>query len=439
MLKEDVLKSFEGLKGKVSIVLKDLKNKDLIYELNSERVVPSASTIKILIMIEALNQILLGKHHLDEIICTKQNDRVEYSIISELDGYCYTFKDLITLMIIISDNTATNVLIDLLGFDSINNMALKLGLKETRLRRKMMDFEAAKLGRQNTTTTMDMAILMELLYNSSILDEDMCRLAIDMAIYDLFGKKYNIPLYKFFGGARREIETDITISVNSPEEMAQDAVNYVKEGYSTLKTKVGIDAELDICRVKAIRDAIGYEVKIRLDANQGWAPKEAIRTIRKMEDMNLNIELVEQPVKAHDKEGLKYVTDNVETPIMADESLFSPYDCFELLKYRAVDILNVKLMKCGGLYNAQKINSMAESCGIQCMIGCMIESKVGIAAAAHLAGGKLNITKADLDAIALFEEDPILGGVELSGNKLIIDDKPGLGISGINYKGGVVQ
>lgn len=180
MLKEDVLKSFEGLKGKVSIVLKDLKNKDLIYELNSERVVPSASTIKILIMIEALNQILLGKHHLDEIICTKQNDRVEYSIISELDGYCYTFKDLITLMIIISDNTATNVLIDLLGFDSINNMALKLGLKETRLRRKMMDFEAAKLGRQNTTTTMDMAILMELLYNSSILDEDMCRLAIDI-------------------------------------------------------------------------------------------------------------------------------------------------------------------------------------------------------------------------------------------------------------------
>ena len=263
--------------------------------------------------------------------------------------------------------------------------------------------------------------------------------AVDMAVYDLFGKKYNIPLYKYFGGARKEIETDITISVNSPEEMAEDAVNYVKEGYSTLKTKVGVNAKLDICRVKAIRDAIGYEAKIRLDANQGWTPKEAIKTIIQMEDMGLDIELVEQPVKAYDIEGLKYVTDNVKTPIMADEALFSPYDCFKLLKDRAVDILNIKLMKCGGLYNAQKINAMAESCGVECMVGCMIESKAGIAAAAHFAGGKLNITKADLDAVALFEEDPILGGVELKGNKLIISDERGLGISGLKDEGGIIQ
>lgn len=258
--------------------------------------------------------------------------------------------------------------------------------------------------------------------------------AVDMAVYDLFAKKYNMPLYKYFGGAKREIETDITISVNSPEEMANDAINYVKDGFSTLKTKVGVDAKLDILRVKAIRDAVGYDVKIRLDANQGWGSKEAVRTIRSMEDMGLVIELVEQPVLAHDLEGLKYVTDNVETLIMADESLFSPYDCFNLLKNRAVDILNIKLMKCGGLNNAQKINAMAESCGVECMMGCMIESKIGIAAAAHFAGGKLNITKADLDAIALFEEDPILGGVELIDNKLIIADKKGLGIYGIKQK-----
>lgn len=255
--------------------------------------------------------------------------------------------------------------------------------------------------------------------------------AVDIAIYDLFGKKYQIPLYRLFGGARKEIESDITISVNSPEEMAEDAVNYVKSGYSTLKTKVGVDSKLDIQRVKSIRDAVGPNIQIRLDANQGWTPKEAVRTIRAMEDMGFDIELVEQPVKAHDIEGLKYVTQNVDTPIMADESLFSPYDCFTLLKERAVDILNIKLMKSGGLHNAQKINAMAESCGVECMIGCMIESKIGIAAAAHFAGGKLNITRADLDAVDLIAEEPIVGGVELKGNKLILSDEPGLGIKAI--------
>lgn len=180
MIKEKILNSFKGIKGDVSIVFKDLKKRELIYQLNPERIVPSASTIKILIMIEALNQVLQGKRCLEEMIYAKEEDRVLYSIISELDGCCYTFKDLITLMIIISDNTATNVLIDLLGDDNINNMAVKLGFKETRLRRKMMDFEAAKQGRQNTTTAMDMAIMMEYLYYASILDESMCSLAINI-------------------------------------------------------------------------------------------------------------------------------------------------------------------------------------------------------------------------------------------------------------------
>lgn len=255
--------------------------------------------------------------------------------------------------------------------------------------------------------------------------------AVDIAIYDIFGKRYNIPLYKLFGGSGNVIESDITISLNSPGEMASDAVNYVDKGYTTLKIKVGLDGRLDIKRIKAIRDAIGNSVKLRLDANQGWSPKEAITTIRYMEDSGLNLELIEQPVKARDIDGLKQVTQNVATPIMADESLFSPYDCFMLLKNRAVDILNIKLMKCGGFHNALKINAIAESCGIECMVGCMIESKIGVVAAAHLAGGKLNITGADLDAIDLIADEPIYGGVELSGNKLILSDKAGLGIDEI--------
>jgi o-succinylbenzoate synthase len=267
--------------------------------------------------------------------------------------------------------------------------------------------------------------------HSSIYRNTSAKAAIDIALYDLFGKHFGISLYKLFGGAKSEIESDITVSVNSPEEMAYDAADFKKRGYSTLKTKVGLDSELDIIRVKKIREAVGNDIKLRLDANQGWNAKEAVRTIRKLEDMGMNIELVEQPVKAHDIDGLKYVTDNVGTPIMADESLFLPEDGFRILKLRAADILNIKLMKCGGLYNALKINSMAESCGLECMMGSMIESKIGITAAAHLACGKLNITRTDLDAVDLMAEDPIDGGVQVTGSRHVMPEGFGLGINGL--------
>ena len=267
--------------------------------------------------------------------------------------------------------------------------------------------------------------------HSSIYRNTSAKAAIDMALYDLYGKHFKIPLYKLFGGARKEIISDITVSVNSPEEMAEDAIDYVRRGYTTLKTKVGLDCELDIVRVKKIREAIGNDIKLRLDANQGWIAKEAVKTIRRLEDMGMDIELVEQPVIAHDIEGLKYVTDNVETPIMADESLFLPEDAFRVLKHRAADILNIKLMKCGGLHNALKINAMAESCGVECMLGSMIESKIGITAAAHLACGKLNITRVDLDAVDLMAEDPVSGGVLVTGCKHTIPESYGLGIIGL--------
>ncbi|HWQ30328.1 MAG TPA: dipeptide epimerase [Negativicutes bacterium] len=267
--------------------------------------------------------------------------------------------------------------------------------------------------------------------HKSIYRNPSAKAAVDMALYDLFGKHYKLPLYKLFGGARNEVESDITVSVNSPEEMAEDAVEYVKSGYTTLKTKIGLDSSLDVVRVKSVREAVGNNIKLRLDANQGWTAKEAVRTIRQLEDMGMNIELIEQPVKAYDIEGLKYVTDNVDTLVMADESLFSPEDGFNILKKRAADILNIKLMKCGGLHNALKINAMAESCGVECMIGSMIESKIGITAAAHLAGGKLNITRADLDAVDLMAEDPIEGGIQVNGSKCILPEGYGLGIIGL--------
>ena len=265
--------------------------------------------------------------------------------------------------------------------------------------------------------------------DSGMLHNCSAKAALDIAVYDLFGKRYGLPLYKLFGGYCRSMETDLTISLNEPDEMVRDSLEAVAEGYTALKLKVGNDPALDIRRVQAIRDAVGPAVKIRLDANQGWNAKEAVRTIRRFEADGLDIELIEQPVKAHDFDGLKYVTDHVETDIMADESAFGPYEVFRLLSMRACDLVNIKLMKAGGLHNAVKIAHFAETMGVQCMMGCMLESKVGITAAASLAAGKRIVTRADLDAAVLLAEDPVVGGVSFDKNQLILSEAPGLGIT----------
>ncbi|WP_461205267.1 dipeptide epimerase [Clostridium sp. DL1XJH146] len=268
--------------------------------------------------------------------------------------------------------------------------------------------------------------------DKSVVKNTSAKAAVDIAIYDLYGQLYNAPLYKLLGGYRKEITTDITISVNEPEEMAKDSITAVNLGYDTLKIKVGLDAKKDIQRMKAIRQAIGYNVNLRIDANQGWTPKEAIYTLDEMQNQGLNIEFVEQPVAAHDIVGLKFVTDNTRIPVLADESVFSPTDALTILQSRAADLINIKLMKTGGIHNALKICSAAEVYGVECMIGCMLEAKVSVTAAVHLACAKSIITKIDLDGPVLCSEDPVDGGAIFDNYKISLPDKPGLGFEKIN-------
>ena len=267
--------------------------------------------------------------------------------------------------------------------------------------------------------------------DTGMLHNHSAKAALDIAVHDLFGKRFGLPVHKFLGGFRAEMETDLTISLNAPDEMVRDSLEAVASGYTALKLKVGGDVVLDFQRVAAIRGAVGDMVKIRLDANQGWSPKEAVRIIHRLEAEGLGIELIEQPVKAHDFEGLKYVTDRVETDIMADESAFGPLEVMRLLSSRACDLINIKLMKAGGLHNAIKIANFAETMDVQCMMGCMLESKVGITAAACLAAGRKIVTRADLDAAVLLAEDPVVGGVSFSGNRLCVSEAPGLGITDV--------
>ena len=257
------------------------------------------------------------------------------------------------------------------------------------------------------------------------------RAAVEIALYDLFARKHDLPVYQLLGGKQDSIKTDITVSVSSPENMKEEAKMFVEKGFDILKLKVGSGIKEDLARVREISRAVNNGAKLRLDANQGWKPKQAVKIIRELQNESINIELIEQPVSANDIEGLKYVKNNVLTPIMADESLFSPEDAIRLVREDACDQFNIKLMKTGGISAAQKICNIAEAANIECMLGCMLESKVSISAAAHLAAASGNITRLDLDAPLLMAEDPVKGGIEYEMDKIKFSNHSGLGISSI--------
>ena len=265
----------------------------------------------------------------------------------------------------------------------------------------------------------------------SIVGNTSAKAAVDMALWDLYGQLYNIPVHKLLGGSKKQIVTDITISVNDPDVMVKDALNAVERGYDCLKMKVGVNPALDVARLSAVRNAVGKDIVIRIDANQAWKPKEAVRILNQMQEQGLDIELVEQPVHAHDLEGLKYVTERSYVPVLADESVFSPENAMTIMKMGAADLINIKLMKCGGIYNALKIASAAEVYGVECMIGCMLEAKISVNAAVSLACAKNIITKVDLDGPVLCLEDPIIGGAVFNEKIITVSDAPGLGIQGI--------
>ena len=253
--------------------------------------------------------------------------------------------------------------------------------------------------------------------------------AVEIAVYDLWGQLYDAPLYKMLGGGDPVITTDITISVDHIDKMVADSIAAVERGFDSLKIKVGKDIGLDIERVKAIHAAVEGRALLRLDANQGWTAKQSVYAMHALEDAGVLLELLEQPVKAADIEGLKYVTERVHTPVMADESVFGPSQVFDLIQRRAADIINIKLMKTGGISNAVRVADIAALYGVQCMIGCMLESAISEAAAVHLAVAKADaITKVDLDGPSLSRFNPVQGGVVFNESEITITDAPGLGI-----------
>ena len=257
--------------------------------------------------------------------------------------------------------------------------------------------------------------------------------AIDIALHDILGKTGRKPLFMLMGGYRTKVLTDITLGIKSPKEMAQDAVKATKKGFKALKVKVGVHPIEDVERVKKIREAIDDDIQIRIDANQGWTPKQAIEVLNKME--KFNIQFVEQPVPSENMKGLVEVRKKSPIPIMADESVHSPEDALRLIQAEAVDFINIKLMKSGGILKGRRIAAIAEAASIPCMIGCMGESGIGIAAGTHLAAAVKNIQYADLDSDLLLKNNLVKeGGTKVEDSMRVFPKEVGLGIKELNQQ-----
>ncbi|WP_114326541.1 dipeptide epimerase [Candidatus Colwellia aromaticivorans] len=281
----------------------------------------------------------------------------------------------------------------------------------------------------------DIGELSELtnIVQSALIKNTSAKAAVEIALFDLWGKLYQAPLYKLLGGGCSQLKTDITISIDNIDKMISDSQKALAQGFDILKIKIGKDIHQDIERVKNIYQAVKGKALIRLDVNQGWTAKQTVFTIQKLDAVGVELELIEQPVRADDLAGMRYVTERVSTPIMADESAFGPKEVIELITTGAADIINIKLMKTGGLSNAIKIADICQTYHVDCMIGCMLEGSIGVAAAAHLAASKSNvITKIDLDGPALGQYDPVHGGVNFNLANISLGDGAGLGIERID-------
>ncbi len=261
----------------------------------------------------------------------------------------------------------------------------------------------------------------------AIVGNPSAKAALDIGVHDLWARSLERPLHVLLGGARTEIVTDMTIALDEPEAMASAATRRIKEGFGFLKVKLGGPPEVDLERVRAVRAVSDSAVSIRVDANQAWSTKEAVKIIQRFEDENLGVELVEQPVRAANWNGLARITASVATPIMADESCFSPEDALRLAGGHVVDALNIKLMKCGGLRPALAIVGIAEAAGMKCSVGCMMEGMVSSTAAACLAAGRSSISSIDLDAPLWLTEMKGSAVATWTGERISLVDGSGLG------------
>jgi len=251
--------------------------------------------------------------------------------------------------------------------------------------------------------------------------------AFDMALYDLAARAAGVPLYRYLGGnSKKELETDLTIGIDTPENMAVKAGDFVKRGVRIIKIKLGKDAATDVERVRQIREAAGAAVGLRIDANQGWSYEDAVFALNTMAPYD--IQFCEQPMRYWDDDKLPALVKQSPIRIMADESVFDHHDAKRIIAAGACDYVNIKFAKSGGIWEAIKIDAVCKQHTIPCMMGGMLESRIALTAFAHFALAHDNVVFYDMDTCMLgHKTDPVTGGVQYNRFFLEVPETPGIG------------
>lgn len=254
--------------------------------------------------------------------------------------------------------------------------------------------------------------------------------AIDIAFHDLLGKVMNLPTFQLLGGrVREEVPLSWVLGIQTPEKAVEEAQHYLNKGIKTIKVKIGGDPEKDIQKICFIRERLGDQFKLRVDANQGYRSDQAIKILRRMEAFDL--ESIEQPVPAYDIEGMRQVAEALDTPVMADESVFNLQDAFQVISRRAADIINIKVGKVGGILPAKKIAALAESANLPCTIGSNLELGIGTSASLHFGLSTLNILyPCDLAIGPFLHQEEIIDPIfKLIEGRIEPMKGPGLGVA----------
>lgn len=253
------------------------------------------------------------------------------------------------------------------------------------------------------------------------------RAAFDIALHDAYAQWVGLPLVRVLGQKFKSLPTSVTIGIMSVEDTVREAREYIKNGFTILKVKLGKNLEEDVERLVMLREEFGKKVVIRVDVNQGYSVEQTIDFYHKT--LQLDLELMEQPLPAKAVEDMRKLPGSIKEKIAVDESLLTPTDAVSLMgPPLTAGIFNIKLMKCGGISQALKIADIAGLASVDLFWGCNDESAISIAAALHTAFACPNTRYIDLDGSFDLANDIVTGGFELKGGVMSCLNAPGLGV-----------
>ncbi|HZP02830.1 MAG TPA: dipeptide epimerase [Terriglobia bacterium] len=349
------------------------------------------------------------------------------SRIAEMEVFPFTMQSKEVFRISLGTLTAQNVLVRLRTEDGLVGWGESSPFSAVTGDTQATNLAAAKLleGIVKGEDPFNLARIVTAM-DAATTGEPGIKAAVEMAIWDICGKLSNRPVRCLLGNYRDSFETDLTVYLDDPRIMAEKARSAVNRGFKCVKVKVGTTAAEDIERVRSVRESIGKEPRIRIDANQGWTANEAVRALKGIDPYD--VEFCEQPVPYWDWEGLRFVRERSPIPIMADESVHNPHDAITAVRRDAVDTINIKLMKTGGILQAVWVARIADAADMKCMLGCMNETRVALTAAAHVVCSQRNALWADLDAFTEHNIDPVIGGMQLKDGIIHAPSTPGLGL-----------